>query len=451
MHICVIGTGYVGLVAAACLAEMGNQVTCVDVNAEKIQALQEGRIPIYEPGLEELVLTNAREERLSFTTSLEEAVKKSLICIIAVGTPQSSSGEADLSAVFDVCRGIADAMDSYRVVVVKSTVPVGTSDRLGKILSEHTTQEFSLVSNPEFLKQGDAVNDFLKPARVVIGCSDARSLAVMQELYSPFLRTGNPILSMDVRSAEMTKYAANAFLATKISFINEMSMLCDKVGADVALVRLGISMDPRIGQQFLFPGLGFGGSCFPKDVEALQFTAHEFGCDMPMMRSVLKINQRQRLEFVDKVVEHFGSDLEGRVLAMWGLAFKPRTDDLREAPSLTIAERLLERGATLRVFDPKATQAFLERFPGQAVIGCDSAFEALVGSEAMMLITEWNEFRRPDWDRMRKTMKSPVVFDGRNIYEPDRMIARGFSYYSIGRPARRQPRSQPAEPARVRA
>lgn len=432
MKVCVVGTGYVGLVAGTCLAEMGNDVVCVDNNPAKIEQLKQGQVPIYEPGLEELIRSNTKEERLFFTTDLKEAVLNSLICIIAVGTPEKEDGSADLTAVFEVARQIAKNMDGYRVIVTKSTVPVGTADQVRAIVAENTTHEFSVVSNPEFLKQGAAVDDFLKPDRVVIGADNQRAFDIMRELYSPFLRTGNPIINMDIRSAEMTKYAANAFLATKISFINEMSTLCEKVGADIAMVRTGIATDNRIGSQFLFPGLGYGGSCFPKDVKALIKTGQENGHAMRILEAVDEKNDQQRQDFIDKISQYFNGDLKGKAFGVWGLAFKPRTDDMREAPSRTIIEALLQKGASVRAFDPKAMETARHLF-GDKITYCETAYEALQGADALLLLTEWNEFRRPDFDKMKKLMKRAVIFDGRNQYEMDRMGRRGFEYFCIGR------------------
>jgi UDPglucose 6-dehydrogenase len=433
VKVCVVGTGYVGLVTGTCLAEMGNDVICVDNNVQKVKDLQNGLVPIFEPGLEELVRANTKEKRLMFTSDLQTAVQQSLICIIAVGTPEGDDGSADLSAVFGVAREIAKAMGAYRVIVTKSTVPVGTAKKIRSIVSENTAQDFSVVSNPEFLKQGAAVEDFLKPDRVIIGADSQRAFDIMRELYAPFLRTGKPIINMDIESSEMTKYAANAFLAAKISFINEMSSLCEKVGADIAMVRTGISTDERIGPHFLFPGLGYGGSCFPKDVKALIKTGQQHGYNMDILEAVDRKNDQQRLDFISRIIEHFEGSIEGYTFAVWGLAFKPRTDDLREAPSKTIIEALLNLGGKIRAFDPKATETAKQVF-GNSIEYFDSAYQALEGADAMLLLTEWNEFRRPDFDRMKALMKQPVIFDGRNQYEIDRMARRGFQYYCIGRP-----------------
>lgn len=431
MKLCVVGTGYVGLVTGTCLSEMGNDVICVDNNPEKIQQLLKGEVPIYEPGLEELIESNTREGRLSFTTDLADAVKQSSVCFIAVGTPQGEDGSADLNAVYAVAKSIARSMDGYRVIVTKSTVPVGTADKLREIISENTEHEFSMVSNPEFLKQGAAVDDFLKPDRVVIGSNDQRAGDIMKEIYSPFLRTGNPIIMMDIRSAEMTKYVANAFLATKISFINEMSNLCEKVGADISQVRVGICSDMRIGSQFLFPGLGYGGSCFPKDVKALIKTAREHGLPSEILESVDQINKNQRRLYLDKILHYFEGALQGKTFALWGLSFKPRTDDLREAPSETIIEALLAKGAKIHAYDPKAMKNAQHLF-GDRITYANNAYDALQNADALLLVTEWNEFRRPDFEKMKKLMRSPVIFDGRNQYDAPRMVQRGFEYFCMG-------------------
>ncbi len=434
MKVCVIGTGYVGLVTGTCLAEMGNEVICVDNNPEKIQKLKNGHVPIYEPGLEELIQSNTSEGRLEFTTDLAHAVQESLICIIAVGTPQGEDGSADLSCVMSVARAIASIMDGYRVIVTKSTVPVGTGDEIETMMAQATRFPFAVVSNPEFLKQGAAVDDFLKPDRVVIGTTDQRATDIMRDLYQPFLRTGNPILFMDRRSAEMTKYAANAFLATKISFINEISNLCERVKADVSQVQAGIATDTRIGSHFLFPGLGYGGSCFPKDVRALIRTARVNGTTMRILEEVDSINQQQRLSFLSKIFSYFSGSVTGKTIAVWGLAFKPRTDDMREAPSIPILETLLSHGARIRVFDPKAMDTAWHHF-ADMIDYCDNAYDALDKADALLLLTEWNEFRRPNFERVKEKMRSPVIFDGRNQYDTDRMAQRGFLYFCMGRNA----------------
>lgn len=431
MKICVIGTGYVGLVAGTCLAEMGNDVICVDKDKKKLDQLKKGIIPIYEPGLEELIKANVAEKRLTFTDNLDMAVKKSLVCFIAVGTPQGDDGSADLSAVFGVAESIAKAMDGYKVIVDKSTVPVGTAEKVTEIVKKNTKHEFDVVSNPEFLKQGAAVDDFLKPDRVVIGASSKKAFDIMQELYSTFLRTGNPIIHMDVKSAEMTKYAANSFLAVKISYINEIANICEKVGADVDMVRIGMCSDSRIGNKFLFPGLGYGGSCFPKDIKALIKTAKDYSCDHNMLNSADETNKEQRQIFIRKVLKKFGQDLSGKTFAVWGLAFKPKTNDMREAPAITIINALLERGAKVVAFDPKAFDCAKEIF-GNKITYAKSSYDALKGAEALLMLTEWNEFRRPDFERMLELMKTPIIFDGRNLYERARLKAKGFEYFGVG-------------------
>ncbi|HEY8517959.1 MAG TPA: UDP-glucose/GDP-mannose dehydrogenase family protein [Candidatus Binatia bacterium] len=432
MKICVVGTGYVGLVAGTCFAESGNDVTCVDNVAEKIEALQRCEIPIYEPGLEELVRRNSEEKRLQFTTDLDAAVKGAEICFIAVGTPMDHSGAADLRAVMAVAEGIAKAANGDKVVAIKSTVPIGTADRVRRIMREHSKHHLPVISNPEFMKEGAAIEDFMKPDRVVLGGDDEAALEKMKEIYSPFVRTENPILVMDNRSAEMTKYAANSLLATKISFINEIANLCEKVGADINAVRRGIGTDRRIGPHFLFPGVGYGGSCFPKDVHAIISTAQDHQLDFTLLRAVDEVNDRQKRVLVGRILEHFGGDVSGRQLAVWGLAFKPRTDDMREAPSVVIIERLLGCGAKVAVHDPEAMNE-ARKILGDRVTYHRLNYDALKDAEALIIVTEWNEFRRPDFQRMKSLMKSPVIFDGRNVYEPQQMLAHGFTYYSMGR------------------
>lgn len=432
MRISVIGTGYVGLVAGAGLAEMGNDVICVDNNREKVEELKQGQVPIYEPGLEELIRVNISEGRLSFTDDLDYAVKNSLICFIAVGTPQGDDGSCDLSAVFKVAQSIAKCMDGYRVIVNKSTVPVGTAGRVKELMRTITPHEFDVVSNPEFLKQGAAVDDFLKPDRVIIGSDSQRATETMQEVYSPFLRTGNPIIVMDVPSAEMSKYAANSFLATKISFINEMANICEKIGADIEQVRIGMSTDRRIGSQFLFPGLGYGGSCFPKDVKALIRVAEDNNFSASILSSADRVNQEQRRIFTDKILRYFDNNVEGKTFALWGLAFKPRTNDMREAPAIFIINKLLERGAKIQAYDPKAMDE-ARRVIGDRILYAKSSYDALTGADALILATEWNEFRRPDFDRIKSLLNKPVIFDGRNQYEPKRLADRGIDYLCIGK------------------
>ncbi|MGE5245594.1 MAG: UDP-glucose dehydrogenase family protein [Betaproteobacteria bacterium] len=431
MRIAVVGTGYVGLVVGACLAENGNNVACVDKDESKIKTLAAGKMPFYEPGLEEMVRRNAAEERLAFTTDLHEAVRASSIVFIAVGTPQGEDGSADLQHVLDVAREIGRAMSSYTIVVDKSTVPVGTAARVRDSIAAETTQEFSVVSNPEFLKQGAAVDDFMRPDRVVIGTSDERAAALMGELYAPFTRTGAPIMVMDTASAELCKYAANSILATRISFMNEIANVCELVGADVDQVRRAIGADRRIGTSFLFPGVGYGGSCFPKDVKALLKSAADKGYDFQVLKAVEAVNTRQRERLVDKMVGHF-RNMKGRTIALWGLAFKPRTDDMREAPAITIVNRLLALGAVVRAYDPEASTT-ARRIFGNRITLCDRSYDALVGADGLAIVTEWNEFREPDFGKMRSLLKEPVIFDGRNIYSPQQMRALGFTYYSIGR------------------
>jgi UDPglucose 6-dehydrogenase len=433
MKIAVVGTGYVGLVLGACLAENGNTVECVDKDESKIRTLRIGRMPIYEPGLEELVVRNGREERLTFTTDLGSAVRTADIVFIAVGTPQGEDGAADLQHVLGVATEIGRAMNKYTVVVDKSTVPVGTAPNVRAAIAAETSHPFSIVSNPEFLKQGAAIEDFMKPDRVVIGIedSDERAAGIMRELYGPFTRTGAPILVMSTASAELCKYAANSILATRISFMNEIANVCELVGADVDHVRKAIGSDRRIGTSFLFPGVGYGGSCFPKDTQALLRSTADRGYDFKILRAVEEVNSLQKRRLVDKIERHFG-ELSGKTIAVWGLAFKPRTDDMREAPSIPIIERLLSRGVTVKAYDPAAAPVAKRIFDGRIAL-CEKSYEALAGADALAILTEWNEFREPDFAKMRSLMKAPVVFDGRNIYSPEHMRALGFTYFSIGR------------------
>lgn len=432
MNICVIGTGYVGLVAGVCLADMGNNVICIDNNEEKISQLKNGIIPIYEPGLDELVKSNVLEARLYFSTDLKTAVEKSLVCFIAVGTPQGEDGSADLQYVFNVAKSIAKSMNDYKVIVDKSTVPVGTAEKVSEIIKENTNYDFDVVSNPEFLKQGNAVNDFLSPDRVVIGSNSDKATQIMQEIYAPFFRTGNRVIVMDVKSAEMTKYAANSFLAVKISYANEIANLCEKVGADAEMVRIGMTTDSRIGNKFLFPGLGYGGSCFPKDVKALIKTGAENGCDMSIIKSADETNKKQRALFVDKITKKFGDNLAGKTFAVWGLAFKPKTNDMREAPAITIINNLSKLGAKINAYDPKATEEAKFYFK-DTITYVKSSYEALENADALLLLTEWNEFRRPDFDRMKNLLKTPIIFDGRNQYNKERLQSRGFECIQIGK------------------
>ena len=432
MKITVIGTGYVGLVAGACFADMGNEVICIDNNLEKISQLKNGIIPIYEPGLEELVKANTAEKRLIFSDDIDSAVKNSQVCFIAVGTPQGEDGSADLQYVFNVAKSIAQSMNGYKVIVDKSTVPVGTAEKVTEIIKQNTSYPFDVVSNPEFLKQGNAVDDFLHPDRVVIGSNSDRATQIMQDIYAPFFRTGNRVIVMDVKSAEMTKYASNSFLATKISFMNEIANLCEKVGADAEMVRVGMSTDSRIGNKFLFPGLGYGGSCFPKDVKALIKTGQENNCEMSIIASADRVNKSQRKSFVEKIVHRFGENLEGKTFAVWGLAFKPKTNDMREAPSITIINSLLEKGAKLKAFDPKAVDDAKFYFKDK-ITYAKTAYDALDNADGLLLLTEWNEFRRPNFEKIKTMMKTPVIFDGRNQYDTKRLEEKGFEYHQIGR------------------
>ena len=431
MRIAVIGTGYVGLVVGAGLAENGNEVVCVDVDQSKVRALQRGKIPIYEPGLEELVKRNRAERRLSFTVGLAKAVRASDIVFIAVGTPPEEDGSADVKQVLAVAGDVAKAMTGYTVIVTKSTVPVGTAARVREVVRRETTHPFSIVSNPEFLKEGAAVDDFLKPDRVVIGAEDPRGAELLKELYAPLTRTGAPILVTDCRSAELAKYAANAMLATRISFMNEMANVCELLGANVDQVRRAIASDARIGPAFLFPGVGYGGSCFPKDVKALLSSARSSGYRCQILESVESVNEAQKRRLVEKVTAHFGT-LKGKRIGVWGLAFKPRTDDMREAPAIPIVEGLLAGGAKVQAYDPQATGTAQRIFRSR--IGfAENSYEAVKGADALLIVTEWNEFREPDFARIRALMREPVIFDGRNIFSPAQMRALGFTYVSIGR------------------
>jgi UDPglucose 6-dehydrogenase len=432
MRIAVVGAGYVGLVVGACLAENGNQVLCVDKDAAKVRGLQRGKIPIYEPGLVELVHRNKAERRLSFATALPKAVRQADIIFIAVGTPQGEDGSADLQHVLDVGREIARAMNGYKVIVNKSTVPVGTAAKVREIIRRETTHPFSVVSNPEFLKQGAAIDDYMRPDRVVIGAEDPRAAALMTELYRPFTRTGAPIMVMDCASAELCKYAANAMLASRISFMNEVANVCELVGADVDQVRRAIAADKRIGPAFLFSGIGYGGSCFPKDTRALIRFAADHKYDVRMLKAVEEVNAAQKKKLVGKMEKHFGS-LKGLRIAVWGLAFKPRTDDMREAPSIDLVNALLVAGAKVHAFDPVAEPS-ARRIFGSRISLAESSYDAAAGADALAIVTEWNEFREPDFARIRKMMRQPVIFDGRNLYSPAQMKALGFTYYSIGRP-----------------
>src|SRR3954468_5562192 len=424
MKIAVVGTGYVGLVAGACLAENGNDVICIDKDETKIETLKSGKMPIYEPGLEEMVRRNAQESRLTFTTSLPDAVRASEIVFIAVGTPQGEDGSADLQHVLGVAREIGKAIRKYTVVVDKSTVPVGTARKVQAAIAGETSVPFSVVSNPEFLKQGAAIEDFMKPDRVVIGCDDPKAGDIMKSVYAPFTRTGAPIMVMDTPSAELCKYAANAMLATRISFMNEIANVCERVGADAEAVRKAVGSDRRIGPSFLFPGIGYGGSCFPKDVKAMLKSAADQGYDFKILHAVEAVNEFQKSRLVEKMQEHFG-DLHGKTVALWGLAFKPRTDDMREAPAITIVEKLLSLGASVRAYDPEAMESARRVF-GDRITYCSHSYDALDGADALVVVTEWNEFREPDFKKIKQLLKSPVIFDGRNIYSPETLRGLGF-------------------------
>ena len=431
MKICVVGTGYVGLVTGTCFAESGNDCICVDIDEDKITRLQQGEVPIYEPGLRELVERNRREERLSFTTDLAEAVKASKVVFIAVGTPPLPNGAPDLSAIFAVGEAIGPAIVGQTVVVMKSTVPPGTTERLRTVIGRHSREPFEVVSNPEFLKEGAAVDDFMMPDRVVIGTDSEEAASIMKELYAPFLRTGHPIFVMDTKSAEMTKYASNGLLATKISFINEIANLCERVGANVNQVRLGVGADSRIGYKFLFPGLGYGGSCFPKDVRALIHTGKELTCPTPVLEAADEVNRNQPGTLVEKILRHHSGEITGKKFGVWGLSFKPKTDDMRDAPSIKIIEGLLEKGGRVRAYDPVALKESRSIFSDR-IEYASTNYEAIEGADALVVITEWNEFRRPNWDRVRELLTSPVIFDGRNIYDRAELARWGFVYYGIG-------------------
>src|SRR5271170_2415541 len=434
MNITIIGTGYVGLVTGTCFAESGNEVVCVDIDQARVERLRAGEVPFYEPGLEELVRRNMKEGRLVFETEVGPAVAKSMITFITVGTPMNASGAADLSAVFKAAEAVAKAISGYHIIVVKSTVPVGTGDKVEEIVARHTSDDFDLCSVPEFLKEGSAIEDFTRPDRVIIGSQSERATAILQELHSAFVRTDNPILVMDRRSAELSKYACNSMLALRISFINEIANLCEAVGAEITHVRRGLSSDRRIGSHFLFPGIGYGGSCFPKDVQALIRTGRDYNLNFHLLEAAEEVNYKQKSLLVDRVKGYFGPDLKGRTLAIWGLAFKPRTDDMREAPSITVIEALLAAGAAIRVHDPEALDNARRLF-GDRITYHSTNYDALTGADALLILTEWNEFRHPNFQRIKESLKQPVIFDGRNLYDPGLMKALHFTYYSIGRRA----------------
>ena len=432
MKIAVVGTGYVGLVTGTCLAETGNQVICVDINEKKVKMMQEGELPIYEPGLELLFYRNIVQKRLHFTSNLAEAIAEAKIIFLALPTPPGGDGSADLSYVLGAAKDIAKLITEYKVIVTKSTVPVGTADKVTAIMEANTDQEFAVVSNPEFLREGVAVEDFMKPDRVVVGTMDERARKLMAELYGPYVRQGNPIIFMDERSSELTKYAANSFLATKISFMNEIANLCELVGADVDMVRKGIGADNRIGKRFLFSGIGYGGSCFPKDVQALAKSAEENKYDFKILNSVMHVNEVQKRVLVEKIKKYYNGDLNGKKFAMWGLAFKPETDDIREAPSLYIIDDLVAAGAEITAFDPEAMKN-VQQLIGDNIKYAADPYEALNGADALLIVTEWSLFRTPDFDEVASLLKSKVIFDGRNLYDLEKMIECGFYYNSIGR------------------
>jgi len=432
MKISVVGTGYVGLVTGTCFAETGNYVTCIDINEEKVESLRKGKVPIYEPGLDVLFQRNQREGRLRFTTDLAEGIKESVVIFLALPTPPNEDGSADLNYVIDVARQLGSLISEYTIIVNKSTVPVGTTELVRNSVSEKANVEFDVVSNPEFLREGVAVDDFMKPDRVVIGTSSEKAAALMKELYSPLVRQGNPVLIMDERSAEMTKYAANSFLATKITFMNEVANLCEILDADVDMVRKGIGTDNRIGKRFLFAGIGYGGSCFPKDVQALAKTADEANYNFKILNAVMSVNENQKIKLVQKIKAYFNQDLKGKTVAVWGLAFKPYTDDIREAPSLANIQELVNEGALIKAYDPEAAENVAKLSLPQVIV-CEDEYETLRDADALLIVTEWPVFRTPEFGRMKSLMKNRVIFDGRNLYELDTMRKYGFNYISIGR------------------
>ncbi len=440
MKVTVVGSGYVGLVTGACFAEMGNDVYCVDIDEKKIENLKKGILPIYEPGLEEIVKRNFSGGRLHFTNDIKEGLDDSLFMFIAVGTPPDEDGSADLQHVLAVARDIGKKMEKYVIIVNKSTVPVGTADRVREAVRDELTKrgrgelEFDVVSNPEFLKEGAAIDDFMRPDRIIVGTDNVRTGELIKELYAPFVRNGHPVFIMGVRSAELTKYAANAMLATRISFMNELSRLCEISGADIESIRQGIGSDTRIGMPFLYAGLGYGGSCFPKDVKALIQTSKEFGLEARVLMAVEDINHEQRIRFAEKIRQHFSGDVKGKTFAVWGLSFKPQTDDMREAPAIDIIDDLRKSGAKFRAHDPVAMEVAKSIIGEKNVEYMTNYYDALEGADALLLLTEWNQFRRPDYDRMKSLLKRPLIFDGRNQYDPAKMKELGFNYYCIGRP-----------------
>jgi UDPglucose 6-dehydrogenase len=433
MKIAVVGTGYVGLVTGTCFAETGNKVTCIDIDQSKVDCLSNGEITIYEPGLEKLFLRNLKEKRLHFTTDLATGIADSMIVFLALPTPPGEDGSADLKYILGVAEELGKIITDYKVIVDKSTVPVGTADKVKEAISKNFTGEFDVVSNPEFLREGVAVDDFMKPDRVVIGTSSERARKIMGDLYAPFVRQGNPVLFMDEKSAELTKYAANSFLATKISFMNEIAQLCERMGANVDMVRRGIGSDERIGKRFLFPGIGYGGSCFPKDVKALIHSSEQLAYDFKILQAVEKVNILQKFHLVSKIQSYFNNEISGKHFAIWGLAFKPNTDDIREAPALEIIESLLQSGATVSVFDPEAMKN-VQQLMGKKLDYAENMYAALNNADGLIIATEWSEFRTPDFDQMKTCLKTKVIFDGRNLFEKELMTQEGFEYISIGRP-----------------
>ncbi|WP_316809592.1 UDP-glucose/GDP-mannose dehydrogenase family protein [Pedobacter agri] len=432
MKIAVIGTGYVGLVTGTCLSETGNDVICVDIDERKVQKMQRGEVPIYEPGLDLLFHRNIEQSRLTFTTVLADAIKDAQIIFMALPTPPGGDGAADLSYILGAAKDVSKLITEYKVIVNKSTVPVGTADKVKAVFTENTSIEVDVVSNPEFLREGVAVDDFMKPDRVVLGTKSERAKKLMAELYGPYVRQGNPILFMDERSSELTKYAANSFLATKITFMNEIANLCELVGADVDAVRKGIGSDDRIGKRFLFPGVGYGGSCFPKDVQALVRSADDYAYDFQILKSVMEVNERQKTILIDKLLKYYKNDIKGKHFALWGLAFKPETDDIREAPALYIIDALLKKGATVTAFDPEAMKN-VENLIGDKVRYSTNQYDALDMADALLIATEWSVFRNPDFENMEKRLKNKIIFDGRNLYDLQKMIDLGYYYNSIGR------------------
>lgn len=432
MKLAVVGTGYVGLVTGTCFAETGNHVVCVDIDQEKVNKLKSGIVTIYEPQLDVLFERNVKQGRLSFTTNLKEAVEQSDIIFLALPTPPGEDGSADLSYILGVADQLGHIINGYKIVIDKSTVPVGTAERVRLAIAKNAKHPFDVISNPEFLREGYAVEDFLKPERVVIGTSSDQAKKKMEQLYAPFIRQGNPVIFMDEKSAELTKYAANSFLATKISFMNEIANLCELVGADVDMVRIGIGTDSRIGKRFLFPGIGYGGSCFPKDVKALVKTSEEFKYDFKILKSVLQVNDKQWRLFIEKMDRHYKGDLSGKTIALWGLAFKPNTDDIREAPALYLIDYLLSKKAHVRVYDPEGMNNVKKLYPNQIHYSLDQ-YDALVGADALLIATEWSVFRTPDYNVMKEKLKEPLIFDGRNLYNVQEIKDLGFTYYSVGR------------------